>query len=167
MDILLAAGGLLLATLVLVVFFGAPYVPTRGEDVGKAIEMSGLKPGELLVDLGCGDGRLLLAAAKRGIRADGYELNPMLVLVSKWRTRRYKKLVNVYLRNYWKVALPEDTKAVFVFLAEPYMKRLERYLTEHIKRHDSAIILISYAFELPGHKVQSSDKALLRYKLEP
>jgi len=53
----------------------APYVPTPEEVVEAALDLAQIKRGEILYDLGCGDGRVLLAAAKRGAVAIGYEMN--------------------------------------------------------------------------------------------
>jgi len=57
-----------------------PFLPSPESVIVKALEMAQLKPGEKLVDLGCGDGRVLVVAAKRyGAYAVGVELNPVLV----------------------------------------------------------------------------------------
>lgn len=57
-----------------------PFLPSPESVIVKALEMAQLKPGEKLVDLGCGDGRVLVIAAKRyGAYAVGVELNPLLV----------------------------------------------------------------------------------------
>jgi len=55
---------------------GAPWVPTHRDTVDRMLRMAGLRPGETLVDLGCGDGRVLVAAARRfGARAIGVEVD--------------------------------------------------------------------------------------------
>lgn len=51
------------------------YVPTRLQTVERMLDFAELKPGETLVDLGSGDGRIVLAAAKRGANARGIELD--------------------------------------------------------------------------------------------
>lgn len=56
-----------------------PYVPTPEAVVEGMLDMAGVKPGERLVDLGSGDGRIAIAAAKRGARAMGVEINQRLV----------------------------------------------------------------------------------------
>ncbi|MCC6064995.1 MAG: class I SAM-dependent methyltransferase, partial [Thermofilum sp.] len=56
-----------------------PFLPSPESVIVKALDMARLQPGELLVDLGCGDGRVLVVAAKRyGAYAVGVELNPLL-----------------------------------------------------------------------------------------
>ena len=56
-----------------------PYVPTPEAVVDGMLDMAKLQPGERLVDLGSGDGRIAIAAAKRGAQAMGVEINPRLV----------------------------------------------------------------------------------------
>ena len=58
----------------------APYVTSPQPIVEKMLELARLKSGETLYDLGCGDGRILLSAARNfGARAYGVELSPTLV----------------------------------------------------------------------------------------
>ncbi|QDX26671.1 hypothetical protein FPZ54_12010 [Sphingomonas suaedae] len=56
-----------------------PYVPTPPEVVEGMLDMAGLKPGERLIDLGSGDGRIPRAAARRGATALGVEIDSGLV----------------------------------------------------------------------------------------
>jgi len=53
----------------------APFVPTPEMVIERMLDIAELKAGETLVDPGCGDGRVLAAALKRGASAIGYELN--------------------------------------------------------------------------------------------
>jgi len=56
-----------------------PFVPTPQRVVDKMIELAGVKKGDVVYDLGSGDGRIVIAAAKRGARAVGFEIDPELV----------------------------------------------------------------------------------------
>ena len=61
-----------------------PYVPTADETVRIMLEAARVSPGDYLIDLGSGDGRIVIAAAKEfGARALGVDLNPDLVKQSK------------------------------------------------------------------------------------
>jgi ubiquinone/menaquinone biosynthesis C-methylase UbiE len=54
-----------------------PYVPTPQEVVDEMLKLAEIKPTDVLYDLGCGDGRIVVTAAKRyGIRAVGIDINP-------------------------------------------------------------------------------------------
>jgi cyclopropane fatty-acyl-phospholipid synthase-like methyltransferase len=58
----------------------APYVASPAKVVDKMLELANLKPGETLYDLGCGDGRVLIAAAEKyKAKAVGVEISPRLV----------------------------------------------------------------------------------------
>ena len=58
-------------------------MPTPQVLVDKMLDMARLTPQDVVVDLGSGDGRTVIAAAKRGARARGVEFNPELVEQSK------------------------------------------------------------------------------------
>jgi hypothetical protein len=59
------------------------WVPTADTLVQKMLDMAKAVPGDYVVDLGSGDGRTVIAAAKRGIKAHGIEYNPDMVELSK------------------------------------------------------------------------------------
>jgi SAM-dependent methyltransferase len=59
------------------------WVPTPQSLVEKMIDMAKVTPEDLVMDLGSGDGRNIIAAAKRGARAIGVEFNPDMVELSK------------------------------------------------------------------------------------
>jgi len=59
------------------------WVPTPEEMVEKALDLAAVTPNDFVIDLGSGDGRNVIAAAKRGARALGVEYNPDLVELSK------------------------------------------------------------------------------------
>ena len=67
------------------IFRGAAPIPTRSSNVRRILALSNVQPGELLVDLGSGDGRILRAAAARGARCLGFEINPFLCWYSRLR----------------------------------------------------------------------------------
>jgi len=60
-------------------------VPTSPELVEKMLDMAEVSPSDFVIDLGSGDGRNVIAAAKRGARALGVEYNPDLVELSRQR----------------------------------------------------------------------------------
>jgi len=56
------------------------YVPTPNEVVDKMFELADIRPGEIVYDLGCGDGRIpVLASKKYGVRSWGFDINPVRV----------------------------------------------------------------------------------------
>lgn len=156
-GVFLVVAGLIFLAFGAVVLFGAPYVPTVDASTQQALKLLNLKPGQTLVDLGSGDGRVLAAAAKAGLVAVGYELNPILAAISRWRLRSYKN-VHVHWGSFWRADL-SSADGVFVFLADMHMKRLGRFLS----RQQRPLKVVSHAFEIPGHKALKKSGAMLLY----
>jgi len=64
-----------------------PFVPSPQEVVDKMVELGGVKPGDVVYDLGSGDGRIVIAAAKKGAKAVGFEIDGDLVKQSRENIR--------------------------------------------------------------------------------
>jgi SAM-dependent methyltransferase len=161
MEIIL--GFLLIITLVFAVaaVSGAPWVPAFKRDLEAVLDDSALKPNELFVELGCGDGRLLAAAAKRGSRAIGYEINPLLYVISLVRTWKHRKLVTIKLRNFWSADI-SNADVVMVFLVPRTMPRLKLKINKEMKK---GARLVSYIFELHETKPLIKRHHWLVYKI--
>lgn len=144
-----------------VVFYGAPYLPTLKKQTKDALDLLDLKPGQTLLELGSGDGTVLLAAAKRGIRCVGYELNPVLVVISRIMTWRYRKLVTIKMANYWSVQWPK-TDGIYVFLLQKYMDKLDTKVTQHSRKYGT-IKLVSFAFTIPNKTPKAKRTGLTLY----
>lgn len=159
-NIALVASGVLFVAFSFVVAFGAPFLPTFKAKVELALDLIDLRPGQTLLELGSGDGRVLKAAAKRGIRAVGYELNPLLVIYSKIVTWRYRKLVKVYWGNYWHRQWPA-VDGIFVFLLQPYMEKLDKNISARTKKGTK---LVSFAFTIDSRKAVKSKEGVYLYR---
>lgn len=158
--------GLLVAFFGLIVLRGAPYVPTHKKQVETALDLLDLQPDEILVDLGSGDGVLLKAAAKRGIIAHGYELNPILCAVSYVRCWPQRHLVHIHFADFWFQTFPSGTKGVFTFMAKPFMKKIQKKLEQEAKTHGE-LRFVSYGFELPKISPIKTENGLHLYKIKP
>lgn len=145
-----------------VVAFGAPYVPTLNPRIEDALDLLDLKPGQVLLELGCGDGRVLRAAAKRGVHGVGYELNPLLVLYAKLTMWRYRSIVSVKWANYWHVQWPQ-ADGVYVFLLDRYMKKLD---TKIVQWQQRPVRLVSFAFTVPLRRPVRERQGLFVYQYE-
>jgi len=140
--------GLVIVSFGTVVLVGAPYLPTLRPQVKAALELADLKPGQTLLELGCGDGRVVLAAARQGLKVVGYELNPVLALVAWLRTRRYRQQVRIIWGDYWHSAWP-PAEAIFVFLLSKYMNKLDKKIVQYPHK---PVNLVSFAFVIPDRK---------------
>lgn len=159
--LLWVALGLLIVSFGLVLLVGAPYLPTLRPQITTALELSGLQQGQTLLELGSGDGRVLFAAAEQGIRAIGYELNPLLVVYSKIRARKYKGLVEVRWGDFWHSSWP-PADAIFVFLLAKYMTKLDKKVIQEYAGRN--IKLVSFAFAIPNRQVAHQQGGLYVYE---
>ena len=83
------AAGLAYWSVVVQVPRDVPYVVTPDPVVDQMLELADAKPGQVIYDLGCGDGRIVIAAAKRfGMRGVGVEIDPELVAVCNENARK-------------------------------------------------------------------------------
>jgi len=147
-----------------VILFGPPWVPTLTPQAKRALDMIDLKPGDTLLELGSGDGKILLDAASRGWDAVGIELNPILVVISRLRTWRYRKQVKVKWGNLWQTEKWPKAEGIFVFILPKHMPKLDKKIAEW---HTGSIKLVSFAFTIPGKKTIRQHKSgvyLYEYK---
>lgn len=166
MVFLSAVGLIFFICFLLIVVRGAPYVPTHARDIESLFALYRFKPRDVLVDLGSGDGRVLRAAAKHGVMSVGFELNPFLVLITWLRLRRYRHLASVKMTDFWLTPLPDRTAVVFVFLAAPFMKKLDQHLQREVLRLGHDITLVSYGMKIADKTptIQQHGYVLYTYK---
>lgn len=162
MDVVLLAGCLLLICFSFVLLFGAPYLPTKKKQIETSLALMSLKKGGVFIELGCGDGRVLRAAAKQGIRGVGYELNPILYAIAKISLFKYRHIATVKLKNFWTSSWPQ-ADAIFVFLLDKYMWKLDKKMNKYSDEQKKQITLVSFAFKIPGKKIAMSKNGLFVY----
>jgi hypothetical protein len=73
--------------MLLAYYKGAPFIPMSWQQAKRMAELAQIKPGQRAVDLGSGDGRVMIALAKQGAIVEGCEIQPWLVL---WATLRLR-----------------------------------------------------------------------------
>ena len=168
MVIALWALGLVVLVFGVVVFRGAPYVPSRRNDVRRSFEeLYPLSERDVVIDIGSGDGVVLREAAKRGARAVGYEINPILVLVSRLLSRSYGDRIGIYLVDFWHKPLPDDVTVVYTFGDSRDIERMARKVSDEATRLKRAIYFISYAFKLKNHAPVKEVGAHILYRFDP
>ncbi|MCA9325355.1 class I SAM-dependent methyltransferase [Candidatus Saccharibacteria bacterium] len=142
-----------------VLLVGAPYLPTMKKQVQAGLDLLDLKPGQTMLELGCGDGKVLIAAAQRGIVCVGYELNPILAAISWLRTRRFGRRVRVVWGDYWRTEWP-TADGIYAFILPKYMPKLDTKITQ--LKHNS-VRLVSIAFPIDTRKPAKSTQGLYLY----
>jgi len=127
---------------------GAMYTSTGRVKIRKALDAVTMKPGELLVDIGCGDGRVLRAARKRyGVSCVGFEINPIAFTKARLLTMG-RTGVEIRCRNFWKADLGK-ADIVSCYLFPDVMRRLGAKLGKELA---SGARVISFNFPIPGWK---------------
>lgn len=142
---------------------GAPFVTSNNEDVEKMIGLAGIRPGMRMADLGAGDGRIVIAFARAGAEAHGFEVNPFLV----WSARRaiktagLEKKAFMHRKSFWKVNFaPFDVLTLYGITY--IMKELEDKM--HRELAPGSRVLSNY-FTFPGWKVtEKNDRVCLYMK---
>lgn len=125
-----------------------PYAGTPPDQIDRILNAIAIKPGQRFYDLGCGDGRVAFAAARRGAIAIGYELQPLTYLRAKWtQWQRYPR-AKIHWGNFHRAPIA-DADVVFIFLVGVVMPRVAAWLAERLR---PGTTVVSYGFPLPGWK---------------
>lgn len=150
-----------------VVFFGAPYVPSKLRDLRKAFdELYHITPQDLLLDLGSGDGVVLREAARRGARAIGYELNPVLVVIANFFSRHDDR-VSSRTANFFTRPFPDTTTLVYVFGDNRDIHRIMKRIEDEATRLNRTLSVISYGFQLPDRTPSKKTATHFLYEISP
>lgn len=151
----------------IVVFRGAPYVPSHRRQVERAFdELYVVSDKDVVVDVGSGDGIVLRLASRRGARATGYELNPILVALSRILSR-HDKNVRVQLSDFWLVSLPAETTLVYGFLVVRDIEKMVCKLQLEANRLHRPFYFISYGAMITSRPPLKKLGAHHLYKFEP
>ncbi len=126
----------------------APFVPTPQEVVDKMLHVAAVKKDEMVYDLGCGDGRIIITAAQKfGARATGVELDPDLFKKTQDRIRELKlqDRVKIIQGNLLEVDLSPANVVTLYLLTDSNSKlkpNLEKYLKpgSRVVSHDFQVL---------------------------
>ncbi|USN54003.1 MAG: class I SAM-dependent methyltransferase [Candidatus Nomurabacteria bacterium] len=134
----------------------APWLPTRQRDVERMFQLSNVQPGELVMDLGAGDGRFLLHAVKQyQARAEGFEISLLPYLASLWRLRGLaRSQAKMHFRDFFHQKL-DQADLIACFLTPKAMAKLEKKWLAEAKPGSR---LVSYAFPFPNISPKKADK---------
>jgi SAM-dependent methyltransferase len=135
----------------------APYVGSPQHAVDKMLEMANLKNGEMLYDLGCGDGRILIAAAQKyKIKGVGIEISERLAKTAAVNVKKagLQEQVKIVHGDLMQTDL-SNADVVTLYLNntanEGLRPNLERYLRANTR-------VVSYDYPIPGWKpIDTSD----------
>lgn len=160
---------LIILVLVLSIFFvfpfltGAPYEGTKKKALEKMIKFTNPKKGDKIAELGSGDGRIVIALAKKCPKAEvhGFEINPFLVWISKRKIKKQGlKNAKIYWKNFWNVNLGNYNK-IALFQFKTIMNKLSKKFNKELKPKAK---IISHYWKLPSWKLKKKSGRVFYYE---
>ena len=126
------------------------YVPTPHDVVAKMLELGRIKKTDVVYDLGCGDGRIVVAAAKKfGVKAFGYDIDPVRVREARKNVKDngVEKLVTIEQADIFTLDLSK-ANVVMLYL----LPQLNVQLIPQLKKLKPGSRVVSHAFDMQGAK---------------
>ena len=144
-------------------FLELPYVGAKREMVSTIVKLAQIEKGETVVDLGSGDGRLLIAAAKKGAKAICYEINPFLIAVTLIHTKLEGLGNQVWIQreNLWKADLAV-ADIIFVYAKRKSMQKFEDFVYKNAQKGTRVIVNTN---PFPNVKPQKALGKIFLYKI--
>lgn len=134
------------------------FVPTPYSVVEKMLELADVKKGDVVYDLGCGDGRIPVTAAKKfGVKAFGYDIDPARIRDSLANVKRNKvdDLVTIKKQDIFQLDLTPASVVTLYLLPELNVK-----LMPQLEKLKPGTRIVSHDFDMRGAK----PKQHLKYK---
>ena len=137
------------------------WAPTEDDRIEAALTLAGLSRGERFVDLGCGDGRVLVRAARRGAVVAGVEIDPKLATMARQALTRDGMSGQVIEADF--AAVEIDADVVFAFLSPASLQRLVPRLAAMAA--DTRIV--TTGFGIPVWEPEARTDRCFLYRLPP
>jgi SAM-dependent methyltransferase len=133
-----------------------PFVPTPQEVVDKMIELAGVKKGDVVYDLGSGDGRIVITAAKKGARAVGFDVDGDLVKESRENIRKagVQELAEIRQQDILTVDLSGASVVTMYLLPDVNLKLRPNVLSQ--MKPGSRVV--SHAFDMGDWKPDKTER---------
>ncbi|MEE2640168.1 MAG: class I SAM-dependent methyltransferase [Planctomycetota bacterium] len=128
-----------------------PFVTTPQTVVDRMLETAAPAKDDLILDLGCGDGRIVVSAAKKyGCRGIGYDIDPKLIELCRENARRagVEHLVEFRQEDIYQAELPREATVITLYLLPEMNLRLLPWL----QSLDDGRKVISFRWIMPGVK---------------
>ena len=142
-------------------FWGGINVSSTKEKIKKIVDLSGAKAGQTVIDLGSGNGELLIALANTGATVIGYEINPLLVTTAKKNIKEagIHGRATVFCGNLWNQNL-KNFDVVVAYPMKHMMKKLEEKFEKELKTGTK--VVLNY-FALPTWKPEKVEDNVYLY----
>ncbi len=141
------------------------YVPTPQPVVERMLELAEVKPTDVVYDLGCGDGRIVVTAAKKyGVKAYGFDINPERVKESlaNVRSNKVEHLVTIRQADIFTLDLREATVVTLYLLPD-----LNVRLMPQLEQLRSGSRIVSHDFDMRGAKPVHTDQFTVKQEDMP
>lgn len=127
----------------------SPWWRTSGKIAKIQCRLAKVKKGDVVYDLGCGDGTALLTAAKRGAEGVGVEIDPLRYWVAKIRfvTSRVSHRLRISRKNFFAMNVSPAT-VVIMYLIPKTLARLKPKLLKELKP-GTRVVTFVYKIDLP------------------
>jgi SAM-dependent methyltransferase len=147
---------------------GLPRTPTRRKWIRKALQLAAVQPGETVYDLGAGDGRtLVLAAREFGARTVGFEIEPVHCAAA-WLRALFGgviKRVSIHRQDMFEADLG-GADVVFFYLTPAFVERLRPKLERELR---PGTRVVSISFNVEGWEPEDIDigHLIFMYRMPP
>ena len=147
LEILFALFAFIYSTLALYSsFMGSAYVPTKNKEVDAVLKEARLKKGQIFMDLGCGDGRVVRQAVKNfKVKGIGIDINPILILICRIKAH-FSGLIGVKF-SVENIMNADFSRAdvIYIFLMPKFIEKLAPKLKSQTKK---GALIISHGFKI-------------------
>jgi precorrin-6B methylase 2 len=126
------------------------FVPTPQEVVDKMLELAQVKKGDVVYDLGCGDGRIVVTAAKKyGVKATGFDVDPQRIRESRENVKQngVENLVTIQQKDIFTLDLSKANVVTLYLLPS-----LNVRLIPQLEKLKPGSRIVSHAFDMKGVK---------------
>lgn len=132
-----------------------PYVPTPEAVVEKMLDLANVGPGDVVYDLGCGDGRIVIAAAKRGARGLGVDIDPQRIResIANAETAGVSDKAKFVTQDLFALDLGEATVVTMYLLTSVNMKLRPKLLDL-----EPGTRIVSHAFDLGDWRPEKTEQ---------
>lgn len=131
----------------------APFVPTKMNYIRKILKLAGVKKGKKFYELGSGDGRVVIEAAKLGSGARGVEQSWLRIWYSRYKAWKVASRLssgntkfyhgNIFSKNY------KNADIVYIYLLQKAVNKLEEKLKKELKK---GAVVITQIYHFPNWK---------------